>query len=253
MTKQKDNKEVAVKESTEVSTDVQASSGTFSSGVDASDIIIPKILLMQAISQLVEAEKAKQGDFVHSLDEVVVGSKEDKPVEFIPLGMFKTLQTYENNNYVKTESLTPENAALPYEEVINGVTVNRTKTMNYYVIRPDDVENMSVFPMVITFKRTSLKGGKKLATKLMMLEEFGAEIYMKTFKLVAKQEEGEKGKYYVMDIVDGRKSNDIEVKQAIKWSERLKTQGVKVHDADEEATASTQSAPAAKGDSNIDF
>ncbi len=246
----KENKEVAVKEETAVSTNVQ-SSGSFSAGVDASDIIIPKVLLMQAISQLVEQEKAKQGDFVHSLDEVVIGAKEDKPVEFIVLGMFKTLQTYEDDKYIKTESLTPENANLPYEEVVNGVKVNRTKTMNYYVIRPEDVENMSVFPMVITFKRTSLKGGKKLATKLMMLEEFGAEVYMKTFKLVARQEEGDKGKYYVMDIVDGRKSNDIEVKQAIKWSERLKTSAVQVHDADEEQAASN--AAPAQGDANIDF
>ncbi|MCK5139394.1 MAG: hypothetical protein KAQ85_06095, partial [Thermodesulfovibrionia bacterium] len=110
---------------------------------------------MQAISKLVEEEKAKQGDFIHSLDEVVIGSKEDKPVEFIALGMYKTLQTYEDNKYIKTESLTPENSSLPWEEVINGAVVNRTKTMNYYVIRPDDVENMTVFPMVVTFKRTS--------------------------------------------------------------------------------------------------
>ena len=246
--------EVTTKEETAVSVNAQ-SSGTFSESVDASDIIIPKVLLMQAISQLVEQDKAKQGDFVHSLDEVVVGAKEDKPVEFIVLGMFKTLQTYEDNKYVKTESLTPENAGLPYEEVVNGVTVNRTKTMNYYVIRPADVENMSVFPMVITFKRTSLKGGKKLATKLMMLEEFGAEIYMKTFKLVAKQEEGDKGKYYVMDIMDGRKSNDVEVKQAIKWSERLKTTAVQVHEAENEQTANTIANPAegAAGSTIMDF
>ena len=251
MTKKKEN-EVAVKEKSEVSTDVQVSSGSFSADVDASDIIIPKVLLMQAISQLVEAEKAKQGDFVHSLDENIIGAKEDKPVEFITLGMYKTLQTYENNKYVKTESLTPENAALPYEEIKGGVTINRSKTMNYYVIRPEDVENMAVFPMVITFKRTSLKGGKKLATKLMMLEEFGAEIYAKTFKLIARQEEGEKGKYYVMDIVDGRKSNDVELKQALKWTTRLKTDDAKVHEADEEAANTTQSS-APVGDSNINF
>ena len=228
------SKEVAKAESKEVTTEVQTSTGSFSAGVDASDIIIPKILLMQAISKLVEAEKAKQGDFIHSLDEVVVGAKEDRPVEFITLGMYKTLQTFENDNYVKTEPLTVENTNLAYEEVIAGVKINRTKTMNYYVIRPDDVENMSVFPMVITFKRTSLKGGKKLATKLMMLEEFGAEIHAKTFKLVAKAEEGEKGKYYVMDVLDGRKTTEVETKHAIKWATKLQTTEVKVHDADEE-------------------
>ena len=243
------SKEVTTKKETAVSTDVQPL-GSFSAGVDASDIIIPKVLLMQSISQLVDQEKAKAGDFVHSLDENIIGAKEDKPVEFITLDMYKTLQTYEDDKYVKTESLTPENSALPYEEVVNGVKVNRTKTMNYYVIRPEDVENMSVFPMVITFKRTSLKGGKKLATKLMMLEEFGAEVYAKTFKLVARQEEGDKGKYYVMDIVDGRKSSDIEVKHATKWYNRLKTTEVKVHETEDEPK--NNEAPV-QGDDNIAF
>lgn len=225
-------KEVTKKEETALAPAEQAS---FVNDLDASDIIIPKVLLMQAISQLVEQDKAKQGDFVHSLDEVVVGSKESSPVEFIVLGMFKTLQTFENNNYIKTEALTPENSSLPWEEVSAGIKINRTKTMNYYVIRPDDVENMTVFPMVLTFKRTSLKGGKKLATKLMILHEFGAASYAKTFNLVAKSEEGEKGKYYVMDVIDGRKSTDVEISQAVKWSERLKTDNVQVHETEDEA------------------
>ena len=37
---------------------------SFSAGIDASDIIIPKILLMQALSDLVESEKMKSGDFI---------------------------------------------------------------------------------------------------------------------------------------------------------------------------------------------
>lgn len=234
----------------EVSTDVKPS-GKFGDSINASDIIIPKILLMQAISQLVEAEKAKQGDFVHSLDEVVIGKKEDEPVEFIALSMYKTLQTYENDEYIKTESLTPENENLPYEEVKGEIKINRTKTMNFYVIRTADVENMTVFPMVITFKRTSHKAGKKLATKLLMLEEFGAEIYNKTFKLVAKQEEGDKGKYYVMDILDGRKCDEVENKHAKKWLDRLAVENITVDESDEETTK-TASAPA-KGEANIDF
>jgi hypothetical protein len=240
-------KEVVKKQDTELAPCEQNS---FVNDLDANDIIIPKVLLMQAISKLVEADKAKQGDFVHSLDEIVVGSRENKPVEFIVLDMYKTLQTYENDKYVKTESLTPENTNLAYEELAGGVKINRTKTMNYYVIRPSDVDNMTVFPMVITFKRTSLKGGKKLATKVMMLHEFGCASYAKTFKLVAKAEEGEKGKYYVMDVLDGRKSNDVEIAQAQKWAERLKTVEVKVHDAEDDKTTE---APVASGDANINF
>jgi len=244
--------EVVAQASTEVAVSAE-SSGTFGSQISAEDIILPKILLMQSISELVEDDTnaAKSGDFVHSLDEVVVGSKANNPVEFIALGMYKTIQTFEDNKYVKTESWSPELAQLAYEETLGGKVVNRNTVMNYYVIRPSDIESMQVFPFVISFKRTSLKGGKKLATKLMMLEEFGAEMYAKTFKLVAKQEEGDKGKYYVMDIVDGRKSNEVEIKQAIKWTSRLAASEVKVHESDE-ADAAVKAAPAA-GDSTINF
>lgn len=221
-------KEVAKKE--EALPSVASTANSFTSGLDAEDIIIPKVLLMQSISDLVEAEKAKSGDFVHSLDEVVLGQKDTKPVEFIALGMFKNIVISKNKKYAETIAHTPENAKLPYNETVDGVEVNRATVMNYYVLRPQDIEDMTVFPMVISFKRTSLKGGKKLATKLMMLEEFGAQTYAKTFKLIAKQEESEHGKYYVMDITDGRKSNEIETKQAKKWWEKLQTLNVRIHE-----------------------
>lgn len=229
------------------------SSGNFSKGIDSDDLMIPKILLMQAISKLVDAEKAKAGDFVHSLDEDVIGKKEEKPVEFIALGMFKTLQTYENDEYVKTEPLTATNKDLPYSEERNGVTINRTKTMNYYALRTDDIAAMTPFPYVITFKRTSLKGGRKLATKLTMLEDFGAEIYAKTFNLVAKSEEGEKGKYYVMDVTDGRRCTDIEVKVAKKWTERLEATSVTIHETDDEVTSASKESTPEAGNDDIKF
>lgn len=205
------------------------------SAINSSNIILPKILLMQAMSVLVQNEKAKQGDFIQSLDEVVVGSKEVEPVEFIALGMYETLQTYENDKYVKTEELTAQNRSLPWEEIVGGVKVNRTSTINYYAILVKDIEDMKPFPHVITFKVSSYKAGKKLNTKVLMLEDFGAVCYAKTFKLVAKQEENDKGKYYVMDILDGRKCTEQEVTIAARWASRLKTAPVQVHEVEEEA------------------
>lgn len=224
-------KAVAKKETTDLSTEVKA---VDTLGISADDIIIPKVLLMQSISQLVDADKAKAGDFVHSLDEVVIGSKENDPVEFIVFGMYKTITTYENDKYAATQSWSKELADKPWEEMIDGVKVNRNTAMNYYVIRTADVENMAVFPMVISFKRTSFKAGKKLATKLAMLGEFGAETYEKTFKLVAKQEEGDKGKYYVMDVSDGRKTSDVEKDAVTRWKKRLNTSSATVHEENSE-------------------
>lgn len=231
-------KEVAKTTGTEVAAPV--STGRFSSKVDASDIMIPKILLMQAISALVSDEKAKAGDMVHSLDEIVIGSKETKPIEFVVLDMYKTMITFENGDYIKTEPLTAENKDLPWEETVGNTLVKRQTCQNYYVIKTDDVENMTVFPHVITFKSTSFRAAKKLATKLVMIEEFGAECYEKTFKLVAKQEENDKGKFYVFDVLDGRRSTDAEKQQAAKWIERLGKSTVKVHEAEEDDATSKQ-------------
>ena len=240
-------KEVAKKQSTEVAEPI-VSSGAFSATVDANDIIIPKVLLMQSISTLVEAEKAKSGDFIHSLDEVVLGKKEEKPVEFIVLGMYKTIHVYEGKKYIKTIDFTPNK---PWSEVVNGVEIFHKPTSNYYVILNKDIENMAVFPHVITFKGNSHKNSKKLNTKLMMLEEFGAEIYAKSFNLVAKSEENDQGKFYVMDVIDGKKTTEIEVKQALKWVERLKTVNVQVHDND--ADESTESAAPVIASEDIPF
>ena len=56
--------------------------------VSARDIIIPKILAMQGLSELVTDGKAKFGDFVDSVTHQVLGSI-DKPLEFVPFHMTK--------------------------------------------------------------------------------------------------------------------------------------------------------------------
>ena len=219
--------EVVEKPASEVSTQVASNS----LGLTAEDVMIPKVLLMQALSQLVSDDKAKAGEFVHSLDENVLG----KEVEFYVIGLFKTLLTFENDEYIKTEPLTPQNTGLPYEEVMpNGVNVNRRKSLNYYVILKKDIEEMEAFPHVISFKGTSHKTGKKLGTQLMMLEEFGAETYAKSFKLSSKKEKNDKGTFFVMDIAKGVKTSDSEQEICKRWADRLGSMSVQVHDDAEE-------------------
>ena len=221
----------------DVSTEVVESS----LGLTAQDVMIPKVLLMQKMSQLVENEDndIKEGDFVHSLSEEIIGDK-NKPLSVVVIGMFKTVIISENGEYARTESWTPELAKLPYEETVDGVTVNRSTALNYYVLLKKDIAEMEAFPHVITFKRTGVKAGKTLGTHLLMLEDFGKKPYFKNFILGAKKEKGDKGSYYVWDIKKGETSSEEEQAIAKRWTERLTTMKVNIHD--DEDTGRTKEA-----------
>ena len=53
--------------------------------IEASDITIGRISIMQSNSTLLKEDKAKQGTIINLLDGKVLGNKEDKPLEFIPI------------------------------------------------------------------------------------------------------------------------------------------------------------------------
>lgn len=207
-------------------------------GITANDIIVPKILLMQAISEMVKQRKAFAGEFVHSIDEI----KMDSPLEFIVVGYFKEILQYENNKYVKKDSWTHQKEmSMIREETISGVKINKTISHNYSVVLTKDIAEMMPFPMVISFKKTSVKAGKKLGTSLLMLEEFGKAPQVKTFNLVAKEESGDNGSYFVYDVQPGRNSTDIEIAASKRWADRMKTSVVVVDEKDEEASSGAPS------------
>jgi len=218
-------------------------------GITANDIIIPKILLMQAISQAVKDRKVFAGDLLHSINEV----KMDTPLEFIVVNYFKEILQYEDDKYIRKEPWTHDKEVhLVREETVKGIKINRTVSHNYGVILTKDIEEMTPFPMVISFKKTGVKAGKKLGTSLLMLEEFGAKPQDKTFKLVVKEEAGDRGTYFVFDIEQGRKTTEIEKKISYKWADRMRTVKIIVDDKDEEVAAGSPSgAPEAAKDVKV--
>lgn len=224
-------------------------------GITANDIIIPKVLLMQAISQAVKDRKCFAGEFLHSIDEVVMPS----PIEFIVLNYFKEILTYEDKKYVKKEAWTHDKEMnLEREKIVNGIVIQQTISHNFTIILTKDIEEMTPFPMVVSFKKTSVKAGKKLCTQLLMLEEFGAKPQDKTFKLTSKEESGDNGSYSVFEIGGGRKTTEEERAVAYKWAARLQTVKVIVDDKDEEVSSGSPSGAAeaakdVKVDANINF
>lgn len=212
-----------------------APAGWGSEGVQASDILIPKLLVMQGLSKLVADGQAHVGQIRDSLNGELLGGKE-KAMEVIAFSSFRTWVIFEKRNgkdeYVKTERITAENENWPINEVVGGVEVRRDKCLNFYVIRPEEIKQGMAFPYLISFRRTSMQAGKKLSTFAAKLNAFKLPLASKVINLSVTAQENDKGKFFVFDVAMGRAASTAEVQEAFKWYQTLQTAQVRHDDSD---------------------
>jgi hypothetical protein len=229
-------------------------------GLSNSDIMVPKLLLMQGLSDLVADGTAIAGQIRDSLEGKLFGGvmkAKEAPtaMEVIPFSSFKTWVVFEKRNgkdeYVKTVPFTAENEGWAIEEVVGGVQVRRDKCLNFYVLRPEEIKEGAAFPYLVSFRRTSMPAGRKLATMAAKLRVFNQPIAMKVINLTASATENDKGKYFVYDLSSGRNSTAEEIVEAKKWHTTLKTANVKIDDSDLKAEASVS--PRSASGEGIDF
>lgn len=203
--------------------------------VSTKDIVIPKILCMQGLSQLVVDEKAKMGDFVDSMSEEIIGNYSKKPIEFIPFHMESiwiiSKKTKGNDfEFEKIEKVTPQNENMLYNEVVDGVEYKREYTRNFYVLRPEDMS----LPYIISFKGMSSKAGKILATQMYVKNAAAGKIPAAfTMELFGNKDKNDKGTFITLATRTARPSNQEEMAQAFNWYKTVSGGGVKAHEADE--------------------
>lgn len=237
------------------------------SKVDSREIRIPKILLMQSNSDMVGRDELnlKQGDFVSSLTEEVVGSREESPIEFVVLDSFKTRQTWEqaagdkDATYIKSEGWDPSfknKDKYPWEgKELNGVLVTWREVRHYYVLLSSDIEGGAPFPFVISFKGMSMKASEDLATHLAMLDSLNAPSAAYTFSLSSLKSEKDDNKFWILNVKKVRNSTEDEVLAARKWFDTLQERAddVVVEDDSEETTPQETSNKKTVKDEDISF
>jgi hypothetical protein len=222
-----------------------------SEGLSNSDILVPKLLVMQGLSDLVAEGKANVGQIRESINGELLGGmvkpKEQTAVEVVAFSSFKTWVIFEKKNgkdeYVKTVPMTPENEGWLIDEVIGGVQVRRDKCLNFYVLLASELKAGTAFPYLVSFRRTSMRAGKKLATMAAKLRVFKKPLAAKIINLGVLAEENDKGKYFVFDVTQGRSTTTDELAAAHQWYEALKTTNVKVDDSDLKKPEATYTAP----------
>lgn len=234
----------------------------------ASDVIIPKLLLMQGLSELVNSRKAQQGDMVRSTTGEKLG--DDKaPVEVIPLTIHNLWMLQEDARgmgkweFRGYEPRTPANEADAWDYVKGGTKWKRTKVINLYALLPRDIDlflseckrfkdggdnsefdvDAALMPIVIPFRNTSFQAGRTIATHFIKAQSLEAELgvvippYTKTMSMSCYQDKNDKGTYFVYDVdAKGKKTSPEHAAQAQLWYKRLLAAGtsIKVDESDTE-------------------
>jgi hypothetical protein len=213
-------------------------------GVEASDLQIPLLHLIQPTSPQVADGKAKLGDIFDTLNEGVMGGI-GKGVEIIPLRLFKTLRIYDTTvtprKFMREEVLSPANDKLPFEGNENGVAISRYVNLNFYVLLKSHVTDSEAFPYVIRFKSSSLYAGKQLATQLFKMVALRKLPYSQTVIVGARKEQKEKNTFAVFEIQKGNPATETEKKEAEHWLAILASVTTRIVEADEESEEAAQS------------
>lgn len=229
------SKEIAKQESTELTVGSLQEWGT--QEVSSNDILIPKILAMQGLSQLVADGKAAIGELRDSVNGTFLGSP-DKPLEFIPVHIDKVWVISEKKGdrfqYSRTEPVTRANENLPWEEIDeDGIVVRRDYTMNCYCLLPVDIENGFPIPYTISFRRTSLRAGKKLFTQMYVRNRQAGLIPAAMKMLLSVQKiKNDKGTFFVFDTDISCKATADEQNAAFALFKTIQSGGAKVDDSD---------------------
>lgn len=207
------------------------------------DIIIPRILAMQGMSDMVTSGKAKFGDMVENLNEERLGGI-DEPFEIVPFKLermwritsgdgkeLKDMFPIDSNPVSETY-----NDNMPYEGVDeSGEPIRRYRALRFYVMLPKELENGGALPYLIEFKSTSLRAGKKLATQMFTKNRMAnLNPAAKTFELSLSKQSNDNGTYSVFDVKVSRDTTDEEMVAAFKWFKALQGGGVKVKEEDSE-------------------
>ena len=192
--------------------------------ITQTDLVLPRIMLTQFMSELVTAELAKAGEFRDSLETSKLLGDAKNPIELIVFGTSKAWIVFKDGDFLNMEARTAVNDKLPLKETLeDGSFIERKGVLNVNCLLTSDMKKGEAFPYVVSFKGMSTGAGKKLITQLMKLQMFGKPISAKTFKLKTNLEENDKGKYYVMDVDMGRDTTTEESQAAQTWHKMLMT------------------------------
>jgi hypothetical protein len=208
------------------------------------DIKIPRALLLQKMSKLVDLEKGKAGEIRGSLEANLLGGV-DKEFLFIPLYMYNSWAIHEEvgGKFRRMEPRTAANDKQEWEfKDSDGVSCKRVKCINAFIMAVKDLDDGEPLPYQLTFRSTSFDAGRTMSSIIAKLLQFGKPIYNYVFSLGSIKQENDKGTFYVMDLKraenEGRKitTNPEYIATCKYWMDQVRGGRVIVDSEVEEAS-----------------
>lgn len=195
------NTEVAVNKESNLSVNVMDIGAFGIENIISSDLRIPKILLMQNMSDLVSEGKAAPGDLVNSFEQIKIGDAKS-PLQIIPFHFTNTWTVKKEVNgkmeFARIEDRFSNDARREYEQVVDGVKYTNHRTLNLFCLIKNG--NLQV-PFMISFMNSSFKGAAQpfLNKVQLLIAEKRAPAHI-IFNLGVNREENEKGKWFSFSL-----------------------------------------------------
>lgn len=182
--------------------------------VGSDDLVLPKLLLMQGLSEMVTQGNAKMGDIINSLTNTVVAD-EKKPLRILPLFCRKSwvIEKYDGSKF-QFEKIIPDiGEKLPFNEEINGVKYKNSHQYEFFVL----TEDRSI-PHILSFRGTSHKAGKQLFTQMYVMNKaLGKNPSAYWIDLGCIRDKNDKGVYMVWTFKPAELSKVEDQQEALKW------------------------------------
>jgi hypothetical protein len=188
--------------------------------VEAKDLILPKILLQQAMSAAVKSRAANDGDYLNTLtDKVCSNDKGD--VNVLPFFCRQSYTTEKWNGkkfeFFKSEPYTGEQK--PFEEEIGGTRFRNMHIYEFFCLLEE-----GGLPAIVPFKSTSHRTGKKLFNIMYMQNPQQGKTPANNWITLGRSEDSKDGdKYFVMEMSLARQSTPEELKECLTWIKTIKT------------------------------
>lgn len=205
----------------------------------AQDLLIPKILCLHSMSKKAKDKNndAEPGEFRDTVDNKLFGSTEH-PFDFIPLHMLhfwveRDISGGGQGKYAGQVPVTGENENWPRQFTRDGRLHDRVKTMEAFVVLPEDIKSGNDFPYVLSFRMTSARAGKALMTQMYVRNaQAGKAVYETVCQLGATEEGNDKGDFFVQHVKPIRAVTAAEKARAEYWIKLILSGAAKKDDSD---------------------
>jgi len=187
----------------------------FGNGLDKSDLIIPRVKLIQAMSPELNEnlEGIKVGSIINSL------TREILPGEFIPIFLYKNYARF-NSRSTNDPNFDPDfepgatmwTSTDPLDPKVqeqtrfgdNGAKPAATTFLNFFSYFPG-----SPMPIIVSFSKSSYKAGKQL---LSLAKFSGGDMFAKKYRLSSVMESNSSGTFAVLKVAVVGESSPEEFK-----------------------------------------